>query len=185
MTLDQNIVQHGAPVLVGIKPACLFSVKIAQYPHLDEDIKRLNTILQKNGLCVHPICRCEGNALLFIYRRSMIEQSLSDVGVGLYLNEQGYSREEGLDAMLGRLFSRLPHCTSFPHEVGIFLGYPLVDVVGFVKHGGRNCKLCGYWKVYGDECTAQRLFDAYDRCKKELADLYKQGVSFTQLCAVA
>lgn len=185
MTLEQNIVQCGAPVLAGIKPAGLFSVKAAQHPHFDRDIKMLNATLQEKGLCVHPICRCRGNVLLFVYRQSMLEQSLCGADVDLFLKEQGYNNEEGLDAMLERLFSRLPHCSSFPHEVGIFLGYPLVDVLGFVKHGGRNCKLCGYWKVYGDECDAQRLFDAYDRCKEELLGLYKQGVSFTQLCTAA
>lgn len=185
MTLEQNVVQCGAPVLAGIKPACLFTVNISQYPYLDRDIKVLNGALAEKGLCVHSLCRCEGRLLLFVYRRAMLEQSLSGADVGLYLEEQGYRSADGLDVMLGRLFSRLPHCASFPHEVGLFLGYPLVDVVGFVKHGGRDCKLCGYWKVYGDARTAQRLFDAYDRCKEELIGLYKQGVSFTQLCTAA
>ena len=39
---------------------------------------------------------------------------------------------------------------KFPHEIGIFLGYPLADVAGFIRNKGRNCKCIGTWKVYGD-----------------------------------
>ena len=46
----------------------------------------------------------------------------------------------------------------FPHEVGLFLGYPLDDVTGFIEQKGKNYKCCGIWKVYGDPQQTQDIF---------------------------
>ena len=47
---------------------------------------------------------------------------------------------------------------DFPHEIGVFLGYPLEDVVGFIRHRGKCFTCCGCWKSYGcllyTSCTA-------------------------------
>jgi hypothetical protein len=53
-----------------------------------------------------------------------------------------------------------------PHAVGLFLGYPLDDVLGFIKHRGYNYKLCGIWKVYGDVEQAKNRFRQYDLCRE-------------------
>ena len=47
---------------------------------------------------------------------------------------------------------------DFPHEVGLFLGYPPGDVEGFRLNHGRNFKLCGLWKVYCDMEQATARF---------------------------
>ena len=40
--------------------------------------------------------------------------------------------------LLGRRFqSYKQKAMEFPHEMGIFLGYPLGDVKGFIRHRGR------------------------------------------------
>ena len=56
--------------------------------------------------------------------------------------------------------------SDFPHEVGLFLGYPVWDVKGFIEHKGQQYKLCGYWKVYDDVPGALCKFEEYDWIKK-------------------
>ena len=34
---------------------------------------------------------------------------------------------------------------GFPHEIGIFLGYPAHDVRGFIENGGKNCRFIWCW----------------------------------------
>ncbi|MDR0758852.1 MAG: DUF3793 family protein [Treponema sp.] len=63
--------------------------------------------------------------------------------------------------------------SQFPHEVGIFLGYPADDVLGFVEHNGQNYKLCGYWKVYGDVERAKACFRQYDECRERIQTLFQ------------
>ncbi|CCJ33178.1 hypothetical protein CAAU_1094 [Caloramator australicus RC3] len=53
---------------------------------------------------------------------------------------------------------------SCPHEIGIFLGIPLEDVMAFINDE-KDFKLCGYWKVFGDVERAKKIFNEYDRAK--------------------
>ena len=53
---------------------------------------------------------------------------------------------------------RLLKRTCFPHEIGVFLGYPLEDVKGFIDNKGKNCESCGVWKVYCNREEKDKLF---------------------------
>ena len=57
---------------------------------------------------------------------------------------------------------------GFPHEIGLFLGYPPEDVEGFMKHKDSGCKCTGFWRVYGDETAALKTFSKFRKC----TDLY-------------
>lgn len=65
--------------------------------------------------------------------------------------------------ILSHLEKRL-EMSQYPHEIGLFLGYPLADVWGFVHH--KKCQCCGYWKVYENKREKESLFKQFDCCKK-------------------
>ncbi|RBP66740.1 uncharacterized protein DUF3793 [Alkalibaculum bacchi] len=46
-------------------------------------------------------------------------------------------------------------------------GKKVDDVCGFIKHQGKNCLLCRYWKVYHDPDNAQKQFESFD-CARRL-----------------
>ena len=94
--------------------------------------------------------------------------------------KEGYPVSDGVEAMLTHLGARLAGA-EFPHEVGLFLGYPAADVEGFRRNAGRNCKLCGHWKVYGQVEEARRRFLAFDRCREALCRWVAEGRSLEQL----
>lgn len=72
-------------------------------------------------------------------------------------NGGAIQRGRGLAALLRHLRRRLLWREGFPHEIGLFLGYPPEDVQGFLADpGGGRCKLCGHWKVYHDVEGARR-----------------------------
>ena len=81
---------------------------------------------------------------------------------------------------LERLRSRLAQREDFPHEIGLFLGYPLGDVIGFVKNAGQNCKCVGCWKVYGNEQAARNILEKYEMCSKLYFRQWQQGKSIEQ-----
>ena len=64
---------------------------------------------------------------------------------------------------------------KFPHEIGVFLGYPLQDVKGFIENNGRNSKYTGLWKVYGDKAASIRMFKKYRKCFSVYSDLWRSG----------
>ena len=41
------------------------------------------------------------------------------------------------DELLAQLAERLCCEQDFPHEIGVFLGYPLADVIGFIKTAAK------------------------------------------------
>jgi hypothetical protein len=57
--------------------------------------------------------------------------------------------------------------------VGLFLGYPLDDVLGFIRHEGHGYKLCGVWKVYGDPERAKKQFRQYELCRECMKSWFK------------
>ena len=90
-------------------------------------------------------------------------------------------RGDGFDRAIERLKDRLSG-GQFPHEIGVFLDYPLADVKGFIENGGKNCKCCGCWKVYCDECGAKKTFSKYKKCREVYCRLWKSGCkSISQL----
>ena len=97
-----------------------------------------------------------------------------------FLSGYGY-RAFGTDYAVERLKQRLCTEDSFPHEIGIFLGYPLEDVKGFIENAGKNAKFTGCWKVYNNECEAIRTFQQYKKCRDVYARLWTQGISVRQL----
>ena len=64
---------------------------------------------------------------------------------------------------------------GFPHEVGLLLGYPVEDVVGFIEQKGKNYLYSGYWKVYKDVEEKKKLFESYEEAKEQLILLLANG----------
>ena len=103
----------------------------------------------------------------------------------------GFSARYGLHPVGGA--RRLPAAVGrpplsgggIPHEIGVFLGYPLDDVKGFIRHKGRDYTFCGCWKCYGDPQAARRRFERYHRCTAVLRRRYAEGTPITQLIEAA
>ena len=83
------------------------------------------------------------------------------------------------------LSGRLGQGGPFPHEVGLFLGYPPEDVEGFCRNGGRNYKLSGPWKVYGRVEEAKVRFETFRRCRDALYRHVEEGRTLAQLFPAA
>ena len=71
--------------------------------------------------------------------------------------------------------------SEFPHEIGLFLGYPLTDVKGFIN--SADYKYIGYWKVYSHVPQTLCTFDRYKKCTQELKRRFCQGERIEQLLA--
>ena len=122
--------------------------------------------------------------LLLVFRPRQLSRWLEHPQVSAMLARAGYPVERGTGAMLRHLRRQLQG-EQFPHEIGLFLGYPPADVEGFLRDGGRSCKLCGPWKVYGDVEEAARRFSAFRRCRSALNQRMAQGLTLAQVFPAA
>ena len=129
-------------------------------------------------------CRRTGSYLLYLYRERDLAEVLGRREHRDFLRAMGYTpwRRRRLPAAVGR-----PPLSGggIPHEIGAFLGYPLDDVKGFIRHKGRDYTFCGCWKCYGDPQAARRRFERYHRCTAVLRRRYAEGTPITQLIEAA
>ena len=201
---EDLIVRHCAPTLAGLKTGNMFTATIASKAQLESEVLHLNQILADKGLRVtvlriacHAIqskSRSKNSskrrgthcgkgcirALIYIYRPGRLQSDLDAEEAKDILLRFGYE-ESNLDGCISKLADRIYECDEFPHEIGLFLGYPPEDVKGFIECGGRNSKACGHWKVYGDVDRAQKQFDRFSKCTDVYLKCLKRGLSIAKL----
>ena len=159
---EEMFVRQCAPTLAGVKTGSLFSCPYDTREGMTEDVRRLNRVLVPKGLRLLPLRYSEKRVLLYLYRPTELWRDLNDDKAAEILDAAGYSCTD-CDRCVVKLIQRLRGNKDFPHEIGLFLGYPIEDVVGFIRYAGKGCKLSGLWKVYGDAEAASRLFDRLSR----------------------
>ena len=176
--LDSELALHTAPTLLGVKCANLISFARSEET-IAEYLEGFTERLSANGFRAKQLCKCRERILVYIYNEKMTDAWLKMPDVSAFLAEYGYSPAMSAEEMLIILAGRMS-CGSFPHEIGAFLGYPVADIRGFISNSGKNCLLCGYWKVYENAEKAQRTFDEYDRCRNILFDRLNEGLDLFQ-----
>ncbi|WP_058484998.1 DUF3793 family protein [Defluviitalea phaphyphila] len=183
-SFDEHIAKYCSPTLGGLKPSNLFSCNKEQYLNWSLKIKQFNLYSSSNKLCITPVCKCKHRILLLVYNKKLLLEYISAPNVYEFLHNIGYPLNGNIDSIIRHFKKRINQSQCFPHEIGIILGYPLEDVLGFIKHGGKNYKLSGPWKVYGDVEKASKLFEEYKICKERFCNLISKGFTITQLLNV-
>lgn len=187
MHLEAALIEHASPTLVGLKPASLFRVSPASGADFARQFLYCRTQLAALGLelLVLKGCRKRNFYLLYLYRPGELAALLEQPDHRAFLLEMGYAPWRGVRDCLRQLAARICLEQDFPHEIGVFLGYPLEDVTGFIRHKGRNYTFCGCWKCYGDPGQARLRFERYRRCTELFRRRYAQGVPIARLVVAA
>lgn len=172
--IEKYLVMHCAPTLAGLKTANLFNYSYNSKAELFEHLKLWNKAFQCKGIEIILLKCNETSALIYVCRKSRLQNDLRKPGVKRFLKQFGYKSTDA-EYAIKRLKKRLKYEDSFPHEIGIFLDYPLGDVIGFIKNAGENCKCAGCWKVYCNECEAIRTFEKYNKCREVYSRLWSNG----------
>ena len=167
MSVDY-VIQHAAPTLAGIKTGNLFPCFFSSPQAMVRDLRAINQVLVPRGLRLLPLRRDNTRVLLYLFRPAALSRDLSRGEARRLLRQAGY-QDLAQHACLRELKRRLQAGGTFPHEIGLFLGYPPEDVAGFMTHQGKHCKCVGCWKVYGDEAAPRRQFAAYKSCTANYA----------------
>ena len=189
-SVEDYVKEHlclNAPVLLGLKPAAIFTVSKAEKARLEELLSSCGK--KRGGNCpLEEYCGgarmeeafpsdCRVFAIvtlhsgekesILLYRKDILYAHLADRKVKRFLHSLALGYEEEADWILHfkkRFLEYKEEGREFPHEIGIFLGYPLWDIRAFMQNPRREAKLTGYWKVYYKVEKAREQFQKYDRC---------------------
>ena len=185
-TFEGVLVRQCAPTLAGLKPGSIFCFKHPSLEISRQKVRQWNERLIPLGLTVQILLERPGSnsAIVYVYRRSHLEQLLADPACRGFLQNAGYA-DTDLDGLLAQLSHRLETQPEFPHEIGVFLGYPLRDVIGFIENRGRNFTCCGFWKSYGNPAEMQVCFACYRKCIQTYVAMFEQGIPIERLAVPA
>lgn len=185
-SFESLFVEQCAPTLAGIKPASLFRCGIQSSNDIRQTIDEWDQALAQYGLRIRILKECPhtGDCMIYVYRPEWIARLLSKEDYLLFLDSCGYLRGN-TDSLLEQLSARLCLEQEYPHEIGLFLGYPLSDVIDFIKNRGWNYTCCGCWKSYGDPVEAQAYFDLCRRCTSQYRALFEKGITLLELVIAA
>lgn len=175
--LQFQLILQCAPFLKGIKVACIINIERRSFCEL-------NGIFKGTGISYHALAVCKERCLIMLFRREEMEDYLRREEIREFLGEYGYAMQD-LMGMLRLLAERVGRYSRqdicFPHEIGAFLDYPIEDVRGFIRNGGQDCLLAGYWKVYHNREQAQLTFLAYDQAKISAVNEFLIGKSIRDI----
>lgn len=160
---EELMVRHCAPTLAGLKTGAIFNCEYASDAALNDWLRDINRRLCKKGLRVVPLKKKNGRVMIYVYRPSKLKNDIAGQTAAALLEKQGYVYEMPAQCVV-RLIERLATSEEFPHEIGLFLGYPPEDVKGFIENGARGSKCVGAWRVYGDVEQAKKKFSLYRKC---------------------
>lgn len=177
---DEIIVRHCSPTLAGLKTANMFAYKYESPEEMRKSIRRINKKLGSKGLRMIPLRYGNGKALIYFYRPDFLKNDLSNEVAEKILLARGY-KKAGCGGFLSLLSKRVKTNNDFPHEIGLFLGYPPEDVEGFIE-GKTECSRCkGCWKVYSNPEEAQEKFKKFNKCRTIYQNMYDCGIDIEKL----
>lgn len=171
---DTLILQIGtqcAPLLAGIKVSNLLIVehRMVQYVY---------QLTESSQIGIHSLYQTDGRVTLLLYNGESLLSHLKKPEEYKLLLQYGYKNLQ-LKEMLDRLSERFRQYWAgqieFPHESGVFFGYPIKDVQGFIHNNGQNFLYSGYWKVYDNVKEARRTFAEYERAKLSVVTHIRNG----------
>lgn len=144
--------------LMGVKPASLINV------HSDQCVKLCKTHFVCGGPVACVIVKAtQEKTQLFFYHQGCLQAVLADGVNRLFLMRLGYPEQGTADQYVRILIQRM-RGTPFPHEAGLFFGYPIKDVCGFMGAPIRYRKTMG-WRMYGDTRVSEIIYERYKNAR--------------------
>lgn len=176
---EEMIIHCCAPTLAALKTGSVFNCAFKDREELALSLSRIKKCLGSKGVSVVDLRYQDGRGLIYFYRPKMLEKDLANPLARKILDNYGYPMG-CISELISHLKRRLEYWSDFPHELGLFLGYPPEDVRGFIEKG--ECKLIGLWKVY--ESDAEKAREIFERCR-ECTNLFlkknREGWSLSKL----
>jgi hypothetical protein len=167
-------------VLAGVKPANLISIvnrtrpcgrnlyQLWQHHHAEFAIhsNKLNIL----------VLRSRPQAILLLcYNSDQLERNLSHAGVRVLLQKAGYENGASSADLLAELCCRIQINNSFPHEIGLFIGYPAKDVAAFMGMVNLPFACQCLWKIYGNPTQSLELAEQYRCCRQKMCEILATG----------
>lgn len=165
----QLLERIGATVL-GVKPAELMNIPVTTDTNHFHWKHCKGCLLQHKDLKVREIDRNDKRIKVLFYHEQALQETLSIKVNANFLKSLGYPTTYSLEGYLDLLVERLQG-DQFPDEIGLFLGYPLKDVLGFTGRFPLKLIKTKGWKYYGSEKVSQIRYESFLEARLKVKEL--------------
>ena len=178
--MELYLVYSLAPVIAWFKPSSTINFKRDYRDLYFQWNLHGKKFIKELGLNYIILREHQDYIVVLIYKENTLKEYLLEESNIKFLKKLGYDEKNNLDSWLETLKIRYNkyHC---PHEIGLFLGIPIEDVIDFMECTEKKCLMCGYWKVYNDCYKAKEIFSLYDNSKKYIVSKILEGRSTLSL----
>lgn len=158
------------PVLLGVKPA-----EIVSFPEKNQlCIERREAVKQifswGTKVSFKEFKAQNGCRKILFYHCQALEGTLKDYRNIKFLRSLGYPWEYNLHSYLDYMIKQMEK-GDIPHEIGVFLGYPLKDVLGFIGHPSLKLTKVNGWRVYGNPRLSDEKYVRILDAKKQIRNM--------------
>lgn len=166
-----------AAVRRGIKPAELLRVR---HCYSSVSAEGLRVCLYRGdiygllGLDYAELRVEASSSLVLFYNPPILEATLGEPRARRWLARLGYPADGTMRDMLATL-CRHAEESGLPHEVGVFIGYPLKDVAGFMRRIPATPLHGGAWRVYGELASSVEKMRLYRDAERDACAAFERA----------
>lgn len=161
------------PVLMGSKPAELISLPKHDI-HLSDKLTKIEKYIGKCKKISYIILTYKETSIkVFFYNPICLDIYLSDYKNLRFLKSQGYPENYNFYDYLQYLTNKIED-GFIPDEIGVFLGYPLKDIIGYIGHPSLKLTKINGWRVYGDTRLSDKKLKEFIDAKCKMRHLLQQ-----------
>lgn len=174
--IEKFLLYNASLVVTQAKPSATITLKKGVDSIYEKWVKYGENFLKSIDIKYINLRECENALIILIYDTKELSNYIFKKENKSFLTKLGYSDENDLNVYL-KILKRRYEEFNCPHELGVFLGYPLDDVKDFMNCSSKKCLACGYWRVYNDYNTAKEIFNTYDMIKEKTVNFILKGDS--------
>ncbi len=171
-----------APTIQGSKPSTILSLADSRYQAILTLWRRHGYGFIEQTMIQFRILRhSPASEIVLFYRSDVLEKCLQADLHQSFLADCGYPVAEGSEACLILLEHRFQ--SACPHEIGLLLGIPLKDVLGFMGLSDLPLTCRKEWCIYGDPADSMVRIQQFAADRSRIARCLLAGINaFDILC---
>jgi hypothetical protein len=159
---------HLSAVLFAGKAGELFSLKVGLFGlRVDVQLRQIDVLSSMWNCSYRVLCRSLSCVKVVIYHPEKVKKSLSELPPWVF-DAMGYPYNVEPGDFLEEIGKRWQEKKAIPHEVGLALGYPIKDVLGYMGLVPLPCTgMCG-WRIHGDPRPSLCISRRYKRARQRV-----------------
>lgn len=106
---------------------------------------------------------------IILYHEGRVQQTLADTPGDILCGQLHYRAGLTPTQFLDEIRRRWHKNNRIPHEIGLALGYPVKDVLGFMGLLPLSCLGCCGWRIYDNLAHSMRMSQKFLQAKQQAA----------------